>query len=109
MQQDTGDGHPRRPNSLQIQVPNYVWYIVMVHLDLRCILTSLMCLDVKTREYFRSLNSALFDIFLRNYGLCIKLRRTDIPGRIPLLPFLVRLETAMVRAQKDKIKADATY
>ena len=62
--------------------PGYVWYAIMQHLDLKFVLTRLMRLSVKTREFFVSLNSALFDTFIRSYGLCKLLRRTDLPGRI---------------------------
>ena len=81
----------------------------MQHLDLKFVLTRLMRLSVKTREFFVSLNSALFDTFIRSYGLCKLLRRTDLPGRIQLIPFLSKLERNMVRATREKAEADRVY
>lgn len=80
------------------RLPDYVWYFVMIHLDLPFILTRLMCVSAEKRQFFSSINSALFDVFLRGYGLCQKLRRSDLPGKIQLIPFLTKLERNMVRA-----------
>ena len=78
--------------SRTFSIPPYVWFHIMTHLDLKFVLSRLMCLDIKTREFFMSLNSALFDMFTCQYGLSSKLRRTDLPGKIDLIPFLTRLE-----------------
>ena len=77
----------RRPRKVR-HIPDFVWYYVMCHVDLRFILTRLMALNKGTHDLLRSLNSALFDIFLRSYGLCFKLRRTELPGKLNLIPFL---------------------
>ena len=52
-----------------IVIPDFVWYHIMVHLDLSFILTKLMSMSSEKREFFKGLNSALFDSFLRTYGL----------------------------------------
>ena len=93
----------------RIVVPDYVWYYIMVHLDLPFILTKLMSVSSERREFFTSLNSALFDSFLRTYGLFVKLRRTELAGKIKLVPFLCRLERSMVRAKREKALADSAY
>ena len=93
----------------KINIPNYVWHLIMRHFDLRFILVKLMCLNVETREFFISLNSALFDQFIRTYGLIQKLRRTDLLSKLDLIPFLTSLEKNMVRAEKEKALSDAAY
>ena len=50
-------------------LPDYVWYYIMIHMDLPFILTKLMSMSSERREFFKNLNSALFDCFLRTYGL----------------------------------------
>jgi len=91
------------------EVPGYVWHVILQHMDLKFVLARMMSLSVKTREYFCSLNSTLFDSFISSYGLSRKLRRTDLPGRIQLVPFLTKLEQNMVRASFAKAKADRAY
>ena len=90
-------------------IPNYVWYYIMVHLDIPFILTRLMSVSSERREFFKTLNSALFDSFLRSYALFVKLRRTELAGKIQLVPFLTQLERNMVRAHRDKVMADVAY
>ena len=88
---------------------NYVWYFIMSYLDLPFILTKLMSLSTDKRELFQSLNSALFDVFLRGYGLCMKLRRSELPGKLQLYTFLTKLERNMVRATQAKASAEMAY
>lgn len=87
---------------MQQDIPGFVWYVILQYMDLTFVLSRMMRLNVRTREYFISLNSALFDSFISSYGLFNKLRRTDLPGRIQLIPFLTKLESIMVRAQFAK-------
>ena len=68
-----------------------------------------MSMSSERREFFSSLNSALFDTFLRTYGLFVKLRRTELAGTIPLVSFLTKLERSMVRAKRDKALAESAY
>jgi hypothetical protein len=93
----------------KIVIPNYAWFFIMTHLDLRFILTKLRSLNVQTRELFTGLNSALFDMFWRSYGLCSKLRRSELPGKLSLIPFLTNLERNMMRAEKEKALVEKTY
>ena len=88
---------------------NYVWYFIMSYLDLPFILTRLMSLSTDKRMLFQSLNSALFDVFLRGYGLCVKLRRSELPGKLNLYTFLTKLEQNMVQASQAKAMADIAY
>lgn len=81
----------------------------MIHMDLPFILTKLMSISSEKREFFKNLNSALFDCFLRTYGLFQKLRRTELAGRIDLVPFLIKLERNMVRANREKALAEKAY
>ena len=81
----------------------------MQHLELKFILTRLMVMSKGTRESLRSLNSALFDIFLRSYGLCMKLRRTDLAGKLNLITLLQNLERNMMKANRCKAQADFAY
>ena len=67
-------------------------------MDVRFYLTKLLTLSKKTREFFSSLNSALLDSFIRSYGLCSKLRRSNLAGKLSLIPFLAKLEQNMIRA-----------
>ena len=92
-----------------IVIPDFVWYHIMVHLDLSFILTKLMSMSSEKREFFKSLNSALFDSFLRTYGLFQKLRRTELAGKIELVSFLTKLESNMVRANREKVLAEKAY
>ena len=93
----------------KILIPNYAWYFIMIHLDLRFVLTKLRSLDVQTREFLSSLNSALFDMFWSSYGMCSKLRRSDLPGKLSLIPFLINLERNMMRAEKEKALVENAY
>lgn len=81
----------------------------MSYLDLPFILTRLMSLSTDKRMLFQSLNSALFDVFLRGYGLCVKLRRSELPGKLNLYTFLTKLEQNMVQASQAKAMADIAY
>ena len=91
------------------KLPDYVWYYIMIHMDLPIILTKLMSISSERREFFKGLNSALFDCFLRTYGLFAKLRRTELAGKIELVPFLFKLERNMVRANREKALAEKAY
>ena len=93
----------------RLNLHNYVWYHIMCYLDLPFILSKLMCLSTEKRELFQSLNSALFDVFLRGYGLCSKLRRSELPGKLPLHTFLNTLERNMVQAQQAKKLSEIAY
>jgi len=80
--------------------------MIIAHLDVRFYLTKLLVLSRKTREFFGSLNSALLDTFIRSYGLCSKLRRSNLAGKLSLIPFLAKLEKNMMRAEEKKRRAD---
>lgn len=63
------DGRSAAGINQSIVIPDFVWYYIMIHMDLKFILTKLRFMNRRTREYFTSLNSALFDMFIRSYGL----------------------------------------
>lgn len=63
-------------------MPSYVWFMIVMHLDLRFYLAKLLVLNKKTRKFLGSLNSALLDLFILSYGLDHKLRRSDMAGRL---------------------------
>ena len=92
-----------------VNLPEYVWYHIMAYLDLKFILSRLMRMNTKTRDIFSSLNSAMFDIFLRSYGLCSKIRRSKIPEKLDLIPFLTQLESNMAKAKHAKAQAESCY
>ncbi len=98
-----------KPLSRKIVISNYAWYFIMIHLDLRFVLSKLRSLDSQTREFISSLNSALFDMFWSSYGMCSKMRRSDLPGRLSLIPFLINLERNMMRAEKEKALVENAY
>ena len=78
-------------------------------MDLKFILTKLRFMNRRTREYFTSLNSALFDMFIRSYGLSQKIRRSELVGQLNLITFLTKLERNMLRAHREKDKASEAY
>ena len=72
--------------------------MIVVHLDLKFYLSKMLALDNRSRTFLGSLNSALLDTFIRSYGLCEKVRRSNLAGRQRLIPSLIKLEQNMMRA-----------
>ena len=72
--------------------------MIVMHLDIRFCITKLFYLSKKHRTFLGSLNSALLDLFILSYGLNHKLRRSNLAGRLQLIPFLTKLEQKMIRA-----------
>ena len=86
---------------------NYIWYRILAQLDLKFILTKLRSLDKRTRELFAQPNCKLLSIFIRSYGLCMSLQKSELS--FELMPFFTKMEQNMIRAKKEKDMADSFY
>ena len=69
-----------------------MWANLLRYLEIRFVLVKLLALNKHYRNVLTSHNSRLFNVFLERYALCKRLQRSDIPARVPIIPFLRQLE-----------------